>query len=124
MFTPRTGECKSLLILKVAVGTSLGNALNKLDLSGNHLDRIPTPLIQNLPVLKTLDLSQCGLYLLPDQWHLPKLTKLNLSQNRFMNFPKEERICAQRKPIWHWFSFGTRQLNELYSFISPFYPFG
>jgi Leucine rich repeat len=61
------------------VGTSFGNALNKLDLSGNRLDYIPTQLIQNLPILQTLDLSHCALNRLPDKWHLPKLTKLNFT---------------------------------------------
>jgi Leucine-rich repeat (LRR) protein len=36
-----------------------------------------------------LDLSQCALTTLPEKWHLPKLTKLNLSQNRFTDFPEE-----------------------------------
>jgi Leucine-rich repeat (LRR) protein len=77
--------------LQELIGTPLGNALSKLDLSGNRLGSIPARLVQNLPVLKSLDLSQCGLNALPDKWHLPKLTKLNLSQNRFTDFPEEVR---------------------------------
>lgn len=75
--------------LQELCGTSLGNSLHKLTLSGNRFGTIPARLVQNLPVLKSLDLSQSHLNSLPDKWHLPKLTKLNLSNNRFTDFPEE-----------------------------------
>ena len=75
--------------MKDLCGTALGNSLHKLSLAGNRLGAIPAKLVQSLPVLKTLDLSQCELHQLPDQWNLPKLTVLNLSHNRFTEFPEE-----------------------------------
>jgi Leucine rich repeat len=79
--------------LKALCGTSLGNTLYKLDLAGNHhLGSVPPALVQNLPTLRTLDLSQCNLNSLPTQWYLPKLTRLDLSSNKFADFPEEVRI--------------------------------
>jgi len=72
-------------------GTSLGNSLFKLSLAGNRLGTVPAQLVQNLPALKHLDLSQCELHQLPDHWNLPKLTRLNLSHNRLTDFPEEVR---------------------------------
>ena len=73
--------------------TPLGNSLYKLSLAGNRLGAVPAKLVQSLPALRTLDLSQCELHQLPDQWNLPKLTRLNLSHNRFTEFPEEVRRC-------------------------------
>ena len=70
-------------------GTSLGNSLYKLSLAGNRLGTVPAPLVQNLPNLRHLDLSQCELHQLPEKWHLPKLTRLNLSHNRLTDFPED-----------------------------------
>ena len=75
--------------LKDLCGTSLGNTLYKLSLSGNRLGTVPARLVQNLPALKHLDLSQCELSQLPETWNLPKLTHLNLSHNGFTDFPDE-----------------------------------
>jgi Leucine-rich repeat (LRR) protein len=72
-------------------GTSLGNSLHKLTLAGNRLGTVPPALVQNLPGLRHLDLSQCELHHLPDKWNLPKLTRLNLSHNRLTDFPEEVR---------------------------------
>lgn len=72
-------------------GTSLGNTLHKLSLSGNNLGSVPHKLVQSLPILRSLDLSRCELHQLPDRWNLPKLTRLNLSDNRFNDFPEEVR---------------------------------
>jgi len=77
--------------MKDLCGTALGNSLHKLSLAGNRLGAVPAKLVQSLPMLKTLDLSQCELHQLPDQWNLPKLTRLNLSHNRFTEFPEEVR---------------------------------
>jgi Leucine-rich repeat (LRR) protein len=78
--------------LRDLVNTSLGNSLHKLSLAGNRLVSIPAELVQCLPVLSTLDLSQCELYQLPDKWNLPKLKRLNLSHNRISDFPEEVRF--------------------------------
>jgi hypothetical protein len=72
-------------------GTSLGNSLHKLTLAGNRLGTVPPALVQSLPGLRHLDLSQCELHHLPDKWNLPKLTRLNLSHNRLTDFPEEVR---------------------------------
>lgn len=73
-------------------GTPLGNALHKLSLAGNRLVSVPAKLVQSLPTLKHLDLSQCELHQLPDQWNLPQLKRLNLSHNRLTEFPEE--VCC------------------------------
>jgi Leucine-rich repeat (LRR) protein len=78
--------------LKDLVNTSLGNSLHKLSLAGNRLITIPPELVQCLPVLKHMDLSQCELYKLPDNWNLPQLKRLNLSHNRISEFPDEVRL--------------------------------
>mmetsp|Transcript_36160 Transcript_36160/g.87460 ORF Transcript_36160/g.87460 Transcript_36160/m.87460 type:complete len:1913 (-) Transcript_36160:67-5805(-) len=72
--------------------TSLGNSLHKLALSGNPLTTVPPKLVTCLPVLKNLDLSQCGLHQIPDQWNLPQLRQLNLSHNRLTDFPEETML--------------------------------
>jgi Leucine-rich repeat (LRR) protein len=78
--------------VKDLVNTSLGNSLYKLSLAGNRLVTIPPDLVQCLPVLHHLDLSQCELYQLPNEWNLPKLKRLNLSHNRISEFPDEVRL--------------------------------
>jgi Leucine-rich repeat (LRR) protein len=78
--------------LKDLCGTFLGNSLHKLSLAGNRLGTVPAKLVVSLPILKTLDLSQCDLTQLPDKWNLPKLTHLNLSHNGFTEFPEEVRF--------------------------------
>ena len=77
-------------------GTPLGNALHKLSLAGNRLVSVPAKLVQSLPTLKHLDLSQCELHQLPDQWNLPQLKRLNLSHNRLTEFPEEVCIFLYR----------------------------
>jgi Leucine-rich repeat (LRR) protein len=72
-------------------GTALGDSLHKLSFAGNRLGSVPPLLVMSLPALKTLDLSQCELHQLPEQFNLPKLTRLNLSHNRFTDFPDEVR---------------------------------
>jgi Leucine-rich repeat (LRR) protein/GTPase SAR1 family protein len=72
--------------------TSLGNSLHKLSLAGNRLSTIPPKLISCLPVLKTLDLSQCELHNIPERWNLPQLKRLNLSHNRLVDFPEEPML--------------------------------
>mmetsp|Transcript_25487 Transcript_25487/g.29118 ORF Transcript_25487/g.29118 Transcript_25487/m.29118 type:complete len:339 (-) Transcript_25487:35-1051(-) len=78
--------------VKFLAGTSLGNNLHKLSLSGNRLKTIPEKLVQSLPILKHLDLSQCEIASLPDKWILPQLKKLNLSHNKLADFPEE--VCS------------------------------
>jgi Leucine-rich repeat (LRR) protein len=77
--------------LKDLCGTPLGNSLHKLSLTGNRLGTIPARLVQSLPYLKHMDLSQCELHHLPDKWSLPQLKKLNLSHNKLSDFPEEVR---------------------------------
>ena len=77
------------LPLKDLCGTSLGNSLHKLSLSGNRLGTVPIRLVQSLSFLKHLDLSYCELSQLPEKWNLPKLTRLNLSLNGFTEFLEE-----------------------------------
>lgn len=75
--------------LNYLCGTSLGNSLHKLSLSGNRLGNVPPKLVQTLPALRHLDLSQCELHQLPSSWNLPQLRKLNLGHNRLRDFPDE-----------------------------------
>ena len=79
--------------LNYLCGTPLGNALHKLSLVGNRLGSVPPKLVQSLPTLKHLDLSQCELHQLPPSWNLPQLKKLNLSHNRLRDFPDEVGSC-------------------------------
>ena len=78
--------------VKDLYGTSLGNSLHKLSLAGNRLSTIPPKLVTCLPVLKTLDLSQCELHQLPEKWNLLQLKRLNLSHNRLTEFPEETML--------------------------------
>jgi Leucine-rich repeat (LRR) protein len=75
--------------MKDLCGTPLGNALFKLSLAKNRLGSIPPKLVVSLPLLRSLDLSQCELHQLPEQFNLPKLQRLNLRHNRFTDFPDE-----------------------------------
>lgn len=86
--------------LKDLCGTSLGNSLHRLSLAGNRLGTVPPKLVQSLPVLKHLDLSQCELSQLPEKWNLPKLTRLNLSHNGFTDFPEEVSPVANSFLLW------------------------
>ena len=70
-------------------GSPLGNALHKLSLKGNHLGSLPERIVQSLPNLKHLDLSQCHLHTVPTHWHLPQLKSLNLSNNLLRDFLEE-----------------------------------
>ena len=82
------------LPIKKICGETLGSALYKLNLAGNRLSTIPTPLIVQLTGLRVLDLSQCDLYTLPERWDLPSLKKLILSHNRIQTcFPEVSIIC-------------------------------
>jgi len=81
------------LPIKKICGETLGSALYKLNLAGNRLSTIPTPLIVQLTGLRVLDLSQCDLYTLPERWDLPSLKKLILSHNRIQTcFPEVRSI--------------------------------
>ncbi len=73
-------------------GTNLGNSLHKLSLAGNRLSSIPPELVTCLPLLKSLDLSQCQLHQLPARWNLPQLKRLDLSHNRLTDFPEKVRM--------------------------------
>lgn len=77
--------------VKDLYNTSLGNTLHKLSLAGNRLSTIPSKLVVCLPLLKTLDLSQCELHQLPERWDMKSLKRLNLSHNRLTDFPEEVR---------------------------------
>jgi len=72
--------------------TVLGRSLHKLSLSGNRLSTIPRKLVSCLPVLKTMDISECQLYHLPERWNLPNLRRLILSHNRLNDFPEETML--------------------------------
>lgn len=76
-------------------GTPLGNTLHKLSLAKNRLSSIPVKLVQCLPTLKHLDLSQCELVTLPEVWNLGQLRKLNLSHNKLTDFPDEVRKLSR-----------------------------
>eukprot|EP00544_Gedaniella_sp_CCMP2646_P006684 CAMPEP_0202493774 /NCGR_PEP_ID=MMETSP1361-20130828/9983_1 /ASSEMBLY_ACC=CAM_ASM_000849 /TAXON_ID=210615 /ORGANISM="Staurosira complex sp., Strain CCMP2646" /LENGTH=513 /DNA_ID=CAMNT_0049124127 /DNA_START=69 /DNA_END=1610 /DNA_ORIENTATION=+ len=78
--------------IKDLTNTSLGNSLRKLSLAANRLSSIPPKLVICLPALKHLDLSQCELYQLPNEWNLPQLKRLNLSHNRLSEFPDETML--------------------------------
>jgi Leucine rich repeat len=78
--------------IKDLYGTSLGENLHKLSLSGNRIASIPPKLVTCLPLLKTLDLSQNQLHKLPERWNLPQLQRLNLSHNLLVDFPEEVRL--------------------------------
>ena len=78
--------------IKDLYSTSLGNSLHKLSLAGNRLSTIPPKLVTCLPVLKTLDLSQCELHHIPERWNLPQLKRLNLSHNKLTDFPEEAML--------------------------------
>lgn len=82
--------------LKDLFGTALGASLHKLSLQVNRLGTVPVRLVNSLPMLRTLDLSQCELNQLPKKWNLPKLTHLYLNTNRLTDFPEEVSIalCA------------------------------
>ena len=67
----------------------LGNDLTKLCLAGNHLNHLPDVLVHSLQGLRTMDLQQCGLVTLPDDWDLPNLRRLNLSHNHLKTFLSE-----------------------------------
>jgi Leucine-rich repeat (LRR) protein len=77
--------------IKDLCGTALGSSLYMLSLAGNRLRAVPPQLVVSLPSLRKLDLSQCELHTLPPQFNLPKLAQLNLSNNRFADFPDE--VC-------------------------------
>jgi Leucine rich repeat len=83
--------------MKDLCGTALGNSLHKLTLAKNRLGSIPAKLVVSLPVLQTLDLSQCELHQLPEHFNLPRLKRLNLRHNRFSYFPDEVsgRVCRR-----------------------------
>jgi Leucine-rich repeat (LRR) protein len=86
--------------VKDLYGTNLGNSLHKLSLAGNRLSTVPQRLVSCLPILKTLDLSQCELHQLPERWNLPQLKRLNLSHNRLTDFPEE--VCSlDGNGRWH-----------------------
>ena len=76
--------------------------LYKLNLAGNRLSTIPTPLIVQLTGLRVLDLSQCDLYTLPERWDLPSLKKLILSHNRIQTCFPEVRdiyVCLSSRQV-------------------------
>jgi len=67
----------------------LADSLHTLSLAGNARLGI-VPRLQ-LPALNTLNLSQCGLRLLPASWDLPQLRRLDLSYNHLTEFPDAVR---------------------------------
>jgi hypothetical protein len=90
------------LPLQYLVGTSLGNTLHKLSLTGNRLGSVPAKLVQHLPFLKHLDISQCELHQLPDKWNLPQLKRLNVSHNRLRDFPEEVSTDTCQSTLKYW----------------------
>jgi Leucine-rich repeat (LRR) protein len=106
--------------MKDLCGTTLGNSLYKLSLSGNRLGSIPPKLVMSLPSLRTLDLSQCELHQLPEQFNLPKLTLLNLSNNRFTEFPDE--VCRRNYSVFVLSSYneGTNEGNYTFPCTSEY----
>lgn len=77
----------------------LGKTLHKLSLANNHLESVPHQLVQSLPMLVNLDLSNCHLRQLPPDWNLPRLEKLNLSENLLCDCPDEVRRDLVFVPI-------------------------
>ncbi|KAG7343275.1 Miro domain containing protein [Nitzschia inconspicua] len=76
------------------IGTPLGHNLQHLSLSKNLFKSLPPSLVVSLPNLKSFDLSNCCISDLPQQWDLPKLKKLNLSNNRLKSFPGEQMLVG------------------------------
>jgi len=68
---------------------SICQSMNKLSLAGNRLGHVPDKIVMELTGLRTLDLSQCDLRTLPEDWSLPHLKRLDLSHNRLVDFPDE-----------------------------------
>jgi hypothetical protein len=69
------------------INTPFGMTLLHVNVSKNH-DSIPATKL----VIQSLNLSDCQLRTLPDQWYLPKLKKLNLSyKNHWTDSPKQLR---------------------------------
>eukprot|EP00555_Chaetoceros_dichaeta_P012218 CAMPEP_0198264196 /NCGR_PEP_ID=MMETSP1447-20131203/14938_1 /TAXON_ID=420782 /ORGANISM="Chaetoceros dichaeta, Strain CCMP1751" /LENGTH=1385 /DNA_ID=CAMNT_0043953057 /DNA_START=109 /DNA_END=4263 /DNA_ORIENTATION=+ len=63
--------------------------LQKLGLSGNKLFEIPRQMVMCLRGLRTLDVSQCNLRKIPEEWNLPNLRRLDLRYNELNVFPEE-----------------------------------
>jgi Leucine-rich repeat (LRR) protein len=106
--------------VKDLYGTSLGNSLHKLSMAGNRLSTIPPRLVTCLPVLKTLDLSQCELHQLPERWNLPQLKRLNLSHNRLTDFPEEVSFSVDEttNETTFWFSSFSLSIRS-FSIVFP-----
>lgn len=66
----------------------------KLSLAGNPLGYVPDDVVQKLTGLRTLDLSQCNLHVLPKKWDLPHLKRLDLSHNKLVDFPDEKMLIG------------------------------
>jgi len=73
----------------------LWTSLHTLSLAGNNqfgVMSLPSELVQSFPDLKQLNLSNCGLRLLPEHWNLPKLAWIDLSHNNLTEFLEEAML--------------------------------
>jgi len=69
--------------------------LHTLSLAGSNqfgMTGLPSELVQSLPDLKQINLSNCGLHLLPEHWNLPKLAWIDLSHNNLTEFLEEAML--------------------------------
>mmetsp|Transcript_35235 Transcript_35235/g.77159 ORF Transcript_35235/g.77159 Transcript_35235/m.77159 type:complete len:1750 (-) Transcript_35235:1573-6822(-) len=92
----------------------LGKDLKKLCLAGNNLNHLPEVLVHSLQGLRTMDLQQCGLFTLPDDWDLPNLRRLNLSHNYLKTFLSENAVRGL--PSLECLSMSN---NDIYDFTLP-----
>jgi len=80
--------------MKDLKGTKFGHDLQSLSLAHNKLEALPKSLVHCLPNLRSINLSHCLIYELPNEWNLPSLKKLNISHNLLIDFPEENTLLG------------------------------
>jgi hypothetical protein len=78
-------------------------SLRDLNLSGNSITQLPSPLARDLPALESLDLSGNQLKGLPRAfaaWDLPRsLVRLNLNHNSLVIFPIQVTLLTNLQAL-------------------------